>query len=89
MQAPVEPIFSFVGLLEGVNVHDPFLDHVLRPGEFDEATADKFFVTPTIIDDTFHVTVVATAADTGPSAKPPNNINPTSSNTLVRLIPLL
>ena len=39
----VEPIVNFVGLLFGVNVHEPFFDHVLPPGEFVLATADKLF----------------------------------------------
>ena len=38
----VEPIVNFVGLLFGVNVHEPFFDQVLPPGEFVLATADKF-----------------------------------------------
>ena len=36
------PIVSFVGLLFGVNVHEPVFDHVLTPREFDVATSDKF-----------------------------------------------
>ena len=39
---PVEPIVNFVGLLFGVNVHEPFFDQVFTPGEFVLATADKF-----------------------------------------------
>jgi len=39
-QVPL-PIVSFVGLLFGVNVHEPVFDQVCTPGEFDVATADK------------------------------------------------
>jgi hypothetical protein len=59
---PVEPIVSFVGLLAGVKVHEPFFDHVYTPGEFVETTADKFLASPAIKDETFHVTVVDGAA---------------------------
>ena len=38
---PVEPIVSFVGLLFGDNVHEPFFDHVFLPGEFVVAIADR------------------------------------------------
>ena len=82
MQAPVEPIISFVGLLAGFNVHDPLLDQVLRPDEFDEAISDKFFVTPTVKDDTFHVTVVDVSAVTEPAVIPANN--PTTVNAPTR-----
>jgi len=40
--APV-PIINVVGLRVGRNVHEPFFDHVLTPGEFVAATADKLF----------------------------------------------
>ena len=73
VQAPVKPIRSFVGLLEGVNVHDPDLDQVLRPGEFVEAISDKFFVTPTVIDDTFQNTGAKSAAATDVAVMPLNN----------------
>ena len=35
------PIVNFVGLLFGVNVHEPFFDHVFTPGEFDVVIADR------------------------------------------------
>ena len=35
------PIVNFGGLLFGDKVHEPVLDHVLRPREFDVAIADK------------------------------------------------
>jgi hypothetical protein len=66
---PVDPIVTFVGLLAGVNVQEPFLDHVFAPGEFVETTADKFLASPAIKDETFHVTVVDGAAP----AEPPTN----------------
>ncbi len=37
------PIVNFVGLLVGDNVHEPVFDHVLTPGEFDVAIADRLF----------------------------------------------
>ena len=86
MQAPVKPIVSFVGLLDGDNVHEPDFDHVLRPVEFDEARSDKFLVTLTVIDDTFQVTVVDVAAVTEPAVTLPNN--PTTVNTPARKIAL-
>jgi hypothetical protein len=35
------PIVNFVGLLDGVNVHEPDFDQDLTPEEFVETTADK------------------------------------------------
>jgi hypothetical protein len=35
------PIVNFVGLLDGINVHEPVFDQVLLPEEFVETTADK------------------------------------------------
>jgi hypothetical protein len=66
---PVDPIISFDGLVTGVNVHEPFFDHVFAPGEFVETTADKFLASPAFKDETFHVTVVDGAAP----AEPPTN----------------
>ena len=63
-------------------MHDPDFDHVLRPVEFDEARSDKFFVTLTVIDDTFHVTVVDVAAATELAVTPPNEA--VSANTPTR-----
>jgi hypothetical protein len=40
---PVEPIVNVVGLLEGDKTHEPVFDHVLTPGEFDEAIAARLF----------------------------------------------
>ena len=86
-QVPVEPIISFVGLLAGVNVHDPDFDQVLLPGEFDEAILDKFVVVSTVSDDTFHVTVVLVAAVTELALTPPNNPAAASTDTaMIRLI---
>ena len=42
----------------------PVFDHVFAPGEFVETIAVKFFDSPAIRDETFHVTVVDGAADT-------------------------
>jgi hypothetical protein len=56
-------------LLAGVNVQEPFFDHVFAPGEFVETTADKFLASPAIRDETFHITVVVGAAP----AEPPTN----------------
>jgi hypothetical protein len=42
MHEPVAPIVSFVGFFVGVNVHEPFLDHVFTPEELVDTTADKF-----------------------------------------------
>jgi hypothetical protein len=56
-------MISFVGFFAGVNVHVPVFDHVLAPGEFVEAIADKFFDSPADKDETFHVTFVDGAAD--------------------------
>lgn len=56
-------MISFIGFFAGVNVHVPFLDHVLAPGEFVETIVDKFFDSPATKDETFHVTVVDGAAD--------------------------
>ena len=67
-------------------MHDPDFDHVLRPFEFDEAISDKFFVTFTVIDDTFHVTVVFVAAATEPAVTPPNN--PATASTATAIIRL-
>jgi len=58
-------------LLAGVNVHEPFFDHVFAPGEFVETTADKFLASPAIRDETFHVTVVDGAAPAEPPTKTP------------------
>jgi hypothetical protein len=63
-------------------VHDPDFDHVLRPVEFDEARSDKFFVTLTVIDDTFHVTVVFVAAVTELAVTPLNNPTTTNADTV-------
>ena len=52
------PIVNAVGLLSGVNVHEPFFDHVWRPPEFVEATFFRPIFLPATKDDTFHVTVV-------------------------------
>lgn len=79
---PPVPIASFAGLLEGDKTHDPSFDHVLTTGEFIEVTADRLFVTPTVIDDTFHVTVVFVAAITEPVVTPPSN--PATVNTPAR-----
>ena len=67
-------------------MHDPDFDQVLRPVEFDEAISDNFFVTPTVSDDTFHVTVVDFAAETGAFTKPTDNINPTTATAMTRFI---
>ena len=37
------PIVNFRGVFIGVNVHEPAFDHVLTPGEFVEAIADRLF----------------------------------------------
>ena len=62
-QEPVEPIISFVGFFEGVNVQEPDFDQVLAPGEFVETNADKLFDAPAANEETFHVTVVEGAAE--------------------------
>ena len=80
------PIVNVVGLLFGVNVHEPFFDHVFTPGEFVEARSDSHSFWPAVIDDTFHVTVVFVAADTELAVTPPNN--PTTVNTPTRKIAL-
>ncbi len=67
-------------------MHDPDFDQVLLPGEFDEPILDKFVVVSTVSDDTFHVTVVDRAADTGPSIKPTDNNPTTSATATIRLI---
>ena len=84
-EAPV-PIVNFVGLLFGVNVHEPVFDHVFTPGEFVEATADSSITHPAANDDTFHVTVVFVAAVTELAITPPNN--PATINALARKIAL-
>ena len=76
---------SFVGLLFGVNVHEPVFDQVFTPFEFDEATADRLFICPADSDDTFHVTVVFVAADTEPAVTPPNNPT-TTATAMIRFI---
>ena len=38
---PVVPIVNLLGLLLGVNEHEPFFDQVLTPREFVVAIADK------------------------------------------------
>ena len=63
-------------------MHEPDFDQVLRPVEFDEAISDKFFVALTVIDDTFHVTVVEVAADTELAVTPPNNPATTNTDTV-------
>ena len=70
---PVDPIVSFVGLLAGVNVQEPFFDHVFAPGEFVETTADKFLASRAVKDETLHVTVVVGAAPTESTTKTPAN----------------
>jgi hypothetical protein len=67
-------------LLVGINVHEPFFDHVFIPEEFVEATADKFLTWPAVKDETFHVTVVDGAAATEPPTMTPTK-RPTRSNT--------
>ena len=76
------PIVNFVGLLFGVNVHEPFFDHVFTPGEFVEATADSSITHPAANDDTFHVTVVFVAAVTELAITPPNKA--ATANTVTR-----
>ena len=66
-------------------MHDPDFDQVFLPGEFDEAISDNFFVALTVSDDTFHVTVVFVAADTG-AFTPPNN--PATASTATAIIRL-
>jgi hypothetical protein len=60
-------------LLAGVNVQEPFLDHVFAPGELVETTADKFLASPAIKDETFHVMVVDGAAPAEPPTNTPTN----------------
>jgi hypothetical protein len=61
-------------LLAGVNVQEPFFDHVFAPGELAETTADKFLASPAIRDETFHVTVVVGAASAEPPTKTPTKM---------------
>jgi hypothetical protein len=61
-------------LLAGVNVHEPFFDHIFAPGEFVETTADNFFASPAFKDETFHVTVVDGAAPAEPPTKTPTKM---------------
>ena len=63
-------------------MHDPLLDQVLLPGEFDEAISDNFFVALTVSDDTFHVTFVEVAAETELAVTPPNNPATTNTDTV-------
>ena len=77
---PVDPIVTFVGLLAGVNVQEPFFDHVFTPGEFVETTADKFLASPAIREETFHDTVVLGAAPAELPTRTPAK-TPTRSKT--------
>ena len=78
----MEPIVNFVGLLFGVNVHEPVFDQVFTPVEFVVAIADRLLTWPAVNDDTFHVTVVDVAAATELAVTPPNEA--VSANTPTR-----
>ena len=87
---PPVPIVNFVGLLFGVNVHEPVFDQVFTPGEFDEATRAKNFSWPAVKEYTYQFICVFVAAATEPAVTPPNKavtatITPTSKIALDRI----
>ena len=68
----------------GINVQEPFVDHVFRPVEFVETRDDNFTTSPAAKDDTFHFTAVDGAALATPTTATPAK-TPTRSNAPVNL----